>query len=422
MKVEHDRGRGGGYDREPTEAADAEQPCWGPLTGLSVLDMSLAMAGPFAAQKLGDLGADVLKIEPVGSGEWHRSVAAGDAWLSSMNCSFLAFNRNKRSLAVDLKKDSGQQIVQQLVGKYDVVLQNFRPGVAERLGVGYDQLRRINPSIVYCSMSGYGSVGPNAGLPGQDLLIQAYSGALWNVGAKTDGPQVSPFFVADATAAHLAVEGILAAVVARSRSGKGQHVQVNLLDAVIDLQTQEFSVYCNGGVGQERGLERTGHVYLKAPYGVFETRSGWIAISMGPLQSLAKGLRDGALAELAGDEARSDRDLVYRLCRAACKRLNLDEAVTGLRDAGHWAGPVLDYRALLVDEQVAANQSFVVVDHPTEGTVKLTGIPIKFSETPGTIRLPAPQLGADTLAVLRELAFSEEETNRFLAEGVVQAK
>lgn len=393
----------------------------GPLAGLSILDLSLAMAGPFAAQKLGDLGADVLKVEPTGAGEWHRRVAAGDAWVKSMNCSFLAFNRNKRSLAVDLKRPEGLRIVRELVSRYDVVIQNFRPGVADRLGVGYRELSAVNPKIVYCSISGYGSMGPDSRLPGQDLLLQAYSGGLWNAGSETDPPQISPFFVADASAAHLAVEGILAALIGRQITGKGQHVEVSLLGALVDIQSQELSVFCNGGVPQIRGRESSGHIYIKAPYGVFRTKSGWVAISMGPLDTLARGLDSPELGELARLGDSIDRDLITRLCQEACGMFERDEVVERLRGVGHWAGPVLDYSELLSDPQVVANDYLVTVEHPTEGPLQLAGVPIKFSETPGTIRLPAPSVGQDTVAVLRELGLNDSNIDELLGEGVVQS-
>ncbi|MHB1734595.1 MAG: CaiB/BaiF CoA transferase family protein [Ferrimicrobium acidiphilum] len=393
----------------------------GPLAGLSVLDLSLAMAGPFAAQKLGDLGADVLKIEPTGTGEWHRHVAAGDAWVRSMNCSFLAFNRNKRSLAVDLKQQEGLRIVMELASRSDVVIQNFRPGVADRLGVGYKELSTVNPKLVYCSVSGYGSAGPDSRLPGQDLLLQAHSGGLWNAGSENDPPQVSPFFVADACAAHLAVEGILAALIGRQLTGKGQHVEVSLLGALVDIQSQELSVFCNGGVPQMRGKESSGHIYIKAPYGVFRTKSGWVAISMGPLDTLARGLESLELEELVKLGETADRDSVTRLCREACAMFERDEVVERLRGVGHWAGPVLDYSELVRDPQVVANDYLVTVEHPTEGSLQLAGVPIKFSETPGTIRLPAPLVGQDTVAVLREVGVAEDEIDELLRKGVVQA-
>src|SRR5262245_58704075 len=190
------------------------------------------MAGPLAAMRLGDLGADVLKIEPV-TGEWQRHTSAGGAVGHEVNASFLSLNRNKRSLAVDLKSPAGKELVLRLVADADVFLQNYRPGVAARLGLDYESVRAVRPDIVYVSMSGYGEDGPYVDRPGQDLLLQSLSGALYSAGRTEDPPQAGPYFVADAITAYSAFEGVLAALLHRERTGEGQKVEVNMLDAMI---------------------------------------------------------------------------------------------------------------------------------------------------------------------------------------------
>src|SRR5699024_6264945 len=183
----------------------------GPLDGITILDFSLAMSGPFAAQKLGDMGAEVIKVEPTGDGEWHRTRPAANAWVNKLNSSFISFNRNKKSLSVDLKTRQGKEIIYKLIKEADVILENFRPGVMERLGLDYERVEKINQNIIYCSISGYGKTGPYANRPGQDLVLQGYSGALWNTGKKGDPPHPIPLYACDATAAHNAVEAIIAA-------------------------------------------------------------------------------------------------------------------------------------------------------------------------------------------------------------------
>ncbi|HEU5093650.1 MAG TPA: CoA transferase, partial [Reyranella sp.] len=213
----------------------------GILSGYRVLDCSIAMAGPFAAQRLGDLGADVVKVEPI-AGEWQRHNAAGGARGNKINVSFLSLNRNKRSLAVDLKNPEGKAVLIELVKTADVFLQNYRPGVAKRLGVDYETLSQINPRLVYVSMSGYGEDGPYLNWPGQDLVLQGMSGAMLSAGREGEPPTPAGQFLVDAVTAYTAFEGALAALLHRERTGEGQLVQVNMLDAITTLQMQELSV------------------------------------------------------------------------------------------------------------------------------------------------------------------------------------
>lgn len=231
----------------------------GVLAGYRVLDCSIAMAGPFAAQRLGDLGADVVKVEPV-TGEWQRHAAAGGAGGNRINVSFLSLNRNKRSLAVDLKDPAGKEVLRRLVTTADVFLQNYRPGVADRLGVDYASLAAINPSLVYVSISGYGEDGPYARRPGQDLLLQAMSGAMLSSGRAGEAPRAAGQYLVDAVTASTAFEGVLAALLHRERTGEGQLVTVNMLDAVTTLQMQELSVHTVGGLPQTRSAEPHAHV------------------------------------------------------------------------------------------------------------------------------------------------------------------
>src|ERR1700761_286731 len=261
--------------------------CMSILSGYRVLDCSIAMAGPFAAQRLGDLGADVIKIEPP-AGEWQRHVSAGGARGNRVNVSFLSLNRNKRSLAIDLKKPEGRAVLLDLVRSADVFLQNYRPGVAERLGVDYETLRAINPRLVYVSISGYGETGPYVDRPGQDLLLQAMSGAMLSAGRAGEPPMPAGQFLADAITAYNAFEGALAALLHRERTGEGQLVQVNMLDAITTIQMQELSVFTVGHKPQTRSAEPHAHVYIRAPYGAFATSDGFIIVAFPKLANLGQ--------------------------------------------------------------------------------------------------------------------------------------
>lgn len=389
------------------------------LSGYRVLDCSIAMAGPFAAQRLGDLGADVVKVEPV-SGEWQRHVAAGGAKGNRINVSFLSLNRNKRSLAVDLKKDDGQAVVHQLVKDADVFIQNYRPGVAARLAVDYETLAQINPRLIYVSMSGYGEDGPYALRPGQDLLLQAMSGAMMSAGSAGTPPTAAGQYLVDAVTAYNAFEGALAALLHRERTGEGQKVEVNMLDAITTIQMQELSVFTVGGVPQTRSAEPHAHTYIRSPYGTFATSDGYLALAMPDLSTLGELLDEPRLkgldAEIAGWH---QRDELFEIVRQALPSKSTAEWMEAFSAAGVWAAPVYGYAELVADPQIAHNGTLVEYDHPTEGRVKTPGFPIRFSRTPSAVYQGAPLVGQHTAEVLAEAGYSTEEISCLESGGSV---
>jgi crotonobetainyl-CoA:carnitine CoA-transferase CaiB-like acyl-CoA transferase len=387
------------------------------LRGVRVLDCSIAMAGPFAAQRLGDLGADVVKIEPIG-GEWQRHVAAGGAEGRAVNASFLSLNRNKRSLAVDLKTETGRSIVQRLAARADVFLQNYRVGVADRLGVGYETLARDNPGLVYVSISGYGTSGPYARRPGQDMLLQALTGLTYSVGRAGDPPAPAGLFLADAITAYVAFEGAIAALFHRERTGEGQLVEVNMLDAMVTVQMQELSVFTVGGRQQERGREPRGHVYIQPPYGIFATADGFLALAFPAIEELASLLEVPKLAELA-DDPFQHADEITRLTREALVGRTTADWLAIFDEHGVWAGPVHGYAELVDDPQVRYNGTFVEYEHPTEGRVRTPGFPIRFARTPSAVERPAPLCGQHSREVLREAGLSDVEIDRAVAERAI---
>lgn len=391
----------------------------GILDGYTVLDCSIAMAGPFAAQRLGDLGADVIKIEPT-AGEWQRHAPAGGITGNRINVSFLSLNRNKRSLAVDLKSEGGREVMRRMVEKADVFIQNYRPGVAGRLGVDYESLSAINPRLVYVSMSGYGEDGPHASRPGQDLLLQAMSGAMLSTGRKGEPPQAAGQYLVDAITAYTAFEGALAALLHRERTGEGQKVEVNMLDAITTIQMQELSVFTVGHKPQERSAEPHAHVYIRSPYGTFATTDGYIALAMPQFDALARALDEPRFAGL--DEAEAgwvNRDETFALVREAVAPFSTAEVLRRLSEQGIWAAPVYSYADLVADEQIAHNGTFVEYDHPTEGRVKTPGFPIRFSKTPSEVRRGAPLVGEHTDEVLASAGFSAEEIQKLAKDGAI---
>lgn len=394
----------------------------GALDGIRVLDLSVAMAGPLAAMRLGDLGADVVKVEPV-DGEWQRHAPAGGAAGNRINASFLALNRNKRSLAIDLKSPEGRLVARRLAASSDVVVQNYRPGVAERLGMDYETIRELRPDVVYVSLSGYGESGPYARLPGQDLLLQAMTGAMYSVGRRDDPPAPAGSYLVDAIAAYSAFEGALAALFHRQRTGQGQLVTVNMLDAAIAMQIQELAVFSIGNVPQTRGLEPHGHSYIRAPYGVFATANGYLALAMPPLPELGNALGIDELKGLDTNvDGHSQRDRITRLVSDRLVEKGTDEWLDVLRNHGLWAGPVYGYAELLQDPQVVHNGSFVKHQHPTEGTITMPGFPYRFTTTPARVRRGAPLVGEQSREVLTDIGYSELDIDNLMDSGVVRSE
>jgi len=393
----------------------------GILQSYRVLDCSIAMAGPFATQRLGDLGADVVKIEPL-HGEWQRHVPAGGARGNQINVSFLSLNRNKRSVAIDLKSEDGRAVLYDLVKTADVFLQNYRPGVAKRLGVDYDTLSKLNPSLVYVSLSGYGEDGPYVDRPGQDLLLQGMSGAMLSSGRAGEPPAPAGQYVVDAVAASTAFEAVLAALLHRERTGQGQLVQVNMLDAIVTLQMQELSVFTVAGKPQQRSAEPHAHVYIRAPYGVFQTRDGYITLAFPPLKTLGEAIEDDWFLDKDDEEdAWTYRDEIFARTRERLKTRSSQEWLTrfGARDI--WAGPVLGYDELLVDPQILHNGTFIEYTHRTEGRIKAPGFPYKFSKTPARVTRGAPLVGEHTKAVLREAGYSDARIDALLRANTIRS-
>lgn len=317
-----------------------------PLDGIRVLDFSQFLAGPYAALKLADLGADVVKVERAGQGDLSRYLYLTDTKIGGESTIFHAINRNKRSISIDLKSEADRAAVRGLIAGADVVLQNFRPGVMERLGFGYDAVRAINPKIVYGSVTGYGGDGPWADLPGQDLLAQARAGVMWLSGGADDGPVAVGMPVADILAGAALAHGVLAALFRRERLGIGGHVETSLIEVLADVQFEMLTTWLNdGGRMPKRSANNPAHAYLAAPYGVYATADGHVAIAMGKLDFLAR--ITGLDPALAGLDAFVERD---RIKAALADRLRLratDAWMTAFIAADIWAAPVLDWEGLM---------------------------------------------------------------------------
>lgn len=393
----------------------------GVLTGYRILDCTIAMAGPFAAQRLGDLGAEVIKVEPV-TGEWQRHVAAGGAKGNIINVSFLSLNRNKKSLAINLKSEEGAAVLRDLVASSDVFLQNYRPGVAARLGVDYPSLAAVKSDLIYLSISGYGESGPYKDRPGQDMLLQALSGAMLSNGVEGEAPIPAGQFLVDAVTATASSEAVIAALLHRERTGEGQLVSVNMLDVITTLQMQELSVFTQGKIPQRRSSQPHGHSYIRAPYGIFRTSDDFIALAFPVLKELGEIFSEESFLSYDDEiDSWKHRDEIFRLTQVHLLKRSAAEWLELFRQRGIWVGEVYGYQELVNDPQIAHNKTFVEYEHPTEGHVKTPGFPYKFSSTPAQVYYGAPQVGEHTNEVLTSLGYSPEKIKELLSTGNIYA-
>jgi crotonobetainyl-CoA:carnitine CoA-transferase CaiB-like acyl-CoA transferase len=393
----------------------------GPLAGLVVADFTQLAQGPFATQMLGDLGAEIVKIEPI-KGDWMRHWSMANLFVEGEGASYLSFNRNKRSIAIDLKNPRGKDVALRLVDHADVVIENFRPGVMERLGLGYETLAERNPHIIYCASSGWGQTGPYVSRPGQDLLVQAVAGIGYLNGKADEPPQGVGVGVADFTAGFHIVYGVLAALYARDRTGRGQRVDVNLLDSILNLHIQELSLYLNGAGLPVRSRSNIPGAYLGAPYGFYETADGYIAIAMNAIDKLARLVGIEGYEDHPESQIMEGRDEVRADFQKGFLKKTTQEWLDILLAEDIWVAPVNDFAAVEADPQVHENEMIVEWKHPKSGTVRGVGIPVKFSDTPGQIRRHAPLLGEHTKEILSDLAgFSEDEVRELQESGAVNS-
>lgn len=376
-----------------------------PLDGLLVIDFSQFLSGPLCALKLADLGARVIKIERPGVGDLCRSLYISDTEIGGTNSLFHAINRNKESFTADLRDEGDRAMLRQLVARADVVMQNFRPGVIERQGFGYDDVRALNPGVVYGSISGYGESGPWVDLPGQDLLAQARSGLLWLTGSAGDPPVPMGLAVADMLAGNTLVQGVLAALVRKARTGVGGLVQTSLLEALLDFQFEVLTTHLNdGGRLPQRSAVNGAHAYLGAPYGVYQTADGWLALAMTPsLERLATLMRVDGLQGWFADPAAAmrERDAIKTIIAAAVRGQTTAYWLDILQPADIWCAEVQDWPGLMAS---AAFHHLDMVQHIEGHGVSLNTLrgPLRIDGQVLTNPRAAPALGEGRDRLIRE--------------------
>ena len=392
-----------------------------PLDGMVALDLTQIMAGPVCTMLLADMGADVIKVERPGGGDDSRRM--GPPFIKGWSAGFLALNRNKRSLALDLQQERGREVFLRLLERADVVVENFRPGVMERLGLGYEALRSLKPKLVYCSISGFGSTGPYRDRGGFDLVAQGMSGLMSVTGFPGSPPAKVGVPITDISAGNLAAYGILCAYIHALKTGQGQMVDCSLLEAGIAYTIWESSVYFADG--EIPGPLGSAH-RVSAPYQALRTSDGHINIGAATQATWEQFCRAIGKAELIADprfpntgERKAREEELASLLEETLGKETTEHWLSVLEQAGVVAGAIYDMGQVYRDPQVRHRQMLVDLEDTQLGTLHNIGIPVKLSSTPGRIRRRAPDLGEHSSEVLLESGFSEPEVSALLDDGVV---
>jgi len=376
-----------------------------PLSGLVVVDMSQFLSGPYCSLRLMDLGARVIKIERPDGGDLSRRLYLSDTEIGGDSTIFHAINRAKESLAIDLKNEADLKALRTLLLKADVLIQNFRPGVIERLGLHYDAVKEINPRIVYASISGYGEEGPWVKRPGQDLLAQSRSGVMWLNGDEDQGPVPFGLAIGDMLAGAAACQGILAALVRRGINGKGAHVETSLLEALVDFQFEVLTTHLNDGKRlPKRSNFRSAHAYLAAPYGVYAAADGYLAIAMTPIPKLADLLEMPELDPYRDDPSSwfQQRDLIKELIARRIATKTIEEWLAILEPADIWCAKVLNWNELMESDGFKSLDMLQTVTREDNVSILTTRSPLRVDGARPVFHRAAPRIGEHSAAIREE--------------------
>ncbi|MDX2157635.1 MAG: CoA transferase [Hyphomicrobiaceae bacterium] len=390
-----------------------------PLAGIRVVDLTRVLSGPFSTMLLADMGADVIKVEtPQGDPVRQQGdLGQGMSWY------FASFNRNKRSIVLDLRKDEAKRVLERLIAEADVLVENFRPGVLGEMGFSEARLKAVNPRLVVASINGYGSTGPYVDRPAFDFIAQAMSGFMATTGEPGGDPMRAAPPITDLIAGLYCAFGIVNALRARDLTGRGQRVEAAMVNGMISMLAYLSSEYFSTG----KEPVRTGNDHpIASPYGLFHASDGAIAIAPATQDILVKFMRELGLQEhlarpdlTTPEQRRAARPELNALVDAALGHETQDYWIERLNKAGIPAGKVLTIREVFAHPQIAAQEMAIDVAHPGRGIVRMTGFPVKLSETPCAVRLPAPELGAHTADVLAELGLTAADIERLKAAKIV---
>ncbi len=392
-----------------------------PLAGIKVVDLSRFIAGPYCTMKLGDMGAEVIKIETPERGDDSR--ALGPPFLNGESAYYMSFNRNKKSVTLNMREEKGKEILRKLISEADVFIENFRIGVTEKMGLTYDDVKKIKEDIIYCSVTGYGHNSPYREKPSFDVMIQGEAGLMSITGFPDGPPQRVGVAIADLLGGFHAVEGILLALLVRNQTGKGQFVDVSLMDSIISILTyQAGNFLATGEVPQRVGNRHP----MITPYESFETKDGYVIFAVGNQrlwENFIKVLGRGDLNEdprFADMKSRNQnpaelKEILEEITRAK----NTDEWVEIMEKEGVPCGRIRTLDQVLTDPHVDVREMVLEKEHPTAGMIKLTGVPTKLSLTPGEVSAVPPTLGQHTDEVLSKLGYSKDDIKTFRDKKIV---
>jgi formyl-CoA transferase len=392
------------------------------LEGVRVLDLSRVLAGPYCTMLLGDLGADVIKVEQPGAGDDTRRW--GPPWAGGESAYYLCVNRNKRSITLDLKSEAGKRILRELTETSDIVVENFKVGSLDRMGLGYHDLSQINPGLIWCSITGYGQDGPYAGKAGYDFVAQGEAGIMSITGEIDGEPMKVGVAIVDITTGLFSSNAILAALHAREHTGKGQHIDSSLFTSAIAWLANVGSNYLvSGNLPKRYGNAHPNIV----PYQTFKTRDLWITIAVGNDRQFSDLCRILGLEHLASDERYAtnpqrvaNRDELVAQLQGVIEQRDADEWLAAIGDAGIPCGPINTIDRVFDHPQAKHRNMVVEIEHPTAGTVKLAGIPFTMSGTPPEVRRHPPLLGEQTTEILaNELGYDDARMHELREAGVI---
>ena len=391
-----------------------------PLDGITVLDLTRVLSGPYCTMLLADMGARVIKVEQPGRGDDTR--AWGPPFVQGESAYFLSINRNKESVTLDFKRPEGRALLERLIAKADVLVENFRPGALARQKLDYASLAAAHPSLVYCSISGFGQNGPKRDRPGYDAVVQAEGGLMSVTGAADGPPYRLGVAIADLVAGLLAAQGVTLALFARTRSGRGQQVDISMLDGVAALLTYQAGIFFATGDAPRRMGNR--HPTI-VPYETFEAADGEFVLAVGTDEQFRRFCAVAGVA-LAADERFntnpgrvSNYDVLRPKLADTLRARTRAEWIDALTAAGVPCGSVRDVREVLTDPHLDARRMIEVVEHAAVGTLRVLGVPIKLSDTPGRVRTAPPTLGQHTHTVLRDLGVADPDIDTLRANGVI---
>jgi crotonobetainyl-CoA:carnitine CoA-transferase CaiB-like acyl-CoA transferase len=393
------------------------------LQGIRVVSFNHFLLGPMGVQALGDLGADVISIENA-QGAWQRHWSGGDIWHDGQSALHLCANRNKRSVAIDLKSSKGRDLALRLIDTADVVSENFRPGVMDKLGLGYDALKARRPGLIYASASGYGPDGPYADKPGQDLLAQALFGMMTITGQAATGPRPVGVSAIDHHGAALFAMGILAAIVRQRRTGQGCRVDASLMQAALDLQAESLVAWANAPTRPPvtQAFRHVAGWYYAAPYGVYATQDGYLALSLTPLKTLAEAIGQPRLAQFSEQDTWSRQNEITEMIAQRLQTAPTSEWIGRMESHKIWHAPVQSYAQIAEDPQVKHMRSLVTVAGAGDSGAPVTVVnhAVLYDGKAAEVRLPPQQLGAQTEEVLMEIGLDADEIAALADANVVK--